>query len=352
MKKKIKIENIRRIAVIQTAFIGDVVLSFPLIDSLKKIAPNAEITFITTPASFPMAGAVVSVDDIIAYDKRGEHRGYKGIKYIAGELKKASIDCIVSPHRSLRSTLISALSGAIYRIGFNKNACSFLYNYKIPYINHKHEIERNLSLLSAFDCDYVSFPKLNSVKFNISDKDKFHVHSMLSMRGISSHEKYIAIAPGSVWPTKRWIKENYIELSKMFLDYGIKPVLLGSDEDIELCGDIAKVSGAYNMAGETTLLQTIYLLSGAELAITNDSAPIHLSGLADCSVIAVFGPTSREFGFSPVGDGDIIIENEELDCRPCRIHGSKKCPIKTHECMTSILPDKVFKTAMKILDKK
>jgi heptosyltransferase-2 len=86
----------------------------------------------------------------------------------------------------------------------------------------------------------------------------------------------------------------------------------------------------------------------AKMVITNDSGPIHFAGLAKCPTIAIFGPTTPKFGFAPTGVNDIIIENKNLKCRPCAIHGSNSCPLGTHECMTSILPDLVYKEIQRI----
>jgi len=158
----------------------------------------------------------------------------------------------------------------------------------------------------------------------------------------------VAIAPGSVWATKRWKKEFFIELSSMINNNGLKAVLIGSKDDSELCKEIATQSNSLSIAGEASIPQTISFLQNAKAIVTNDSAPTHFAGLAGCPCITIFGPTSPIFGFAPRGENDVVIQDESLKCKPCKIHGSDKCPVGTHECMINISPEMVFRKLEKL----
>ena len=350
MNDKIEIKSIENIAIIQTAFIGDVVLSMNLAEEVKQMAPDCCLTFVSRPATVSLLSAQKAIDNVISYDKHGLHSGLKGIKAVAEELKQKNVTCVVAPHRSLRTSLLARLTGAEYRIGFNKNAFSFLYNYKVKYIKNIHEIERNRNLLSVFQGYSNHDFSQSRVGLEFSDEDLFFVHSKLSVAGFYQKDDLIAIAPGSVWNTKKWPEEYYIELASELKQNGYKVIIIGSGDDKILCENIAKHSSAYSLAGETTINQTVYMLSLTKLLISNDSAPVHFAGLTGCKTIAIFGPTVPEFGFYPRGADDRVIELDELKCRPCRIHGSKRCPRKTHECMKKILPGKVYDEAIEILN--
>ena len=343
MKRNNELWHFKHFAVIQTAFIGDTVLTLPLIQAIRDNQPNSRITVVTTPASAPLFDCVKAVDLVITFDKRNEHRGLKGIKLISEKLNALNVDCIVAPHRSLRTTLLTYFTNPKFSVSFNKSALSFIYKKRCFYDFSKHEIERNLSLLDAFD--FYEEKIINDVELKFNEEDEFIV--LNNLKNIS--ENPICIAPGSIWNTKRWRKEGFIELIKILKSKNYECILIGSKADEELCSEIATVSCACNFAGKLSLSQTIYLLKQSKLLITNDSAPTHLAGLVKCPTVTIYGPTSPNFGFAPRGNLDRIVEISGLKCRPCKIHGSKKCPIGTFDCMEKISAPMVAENAFEII---
>ncbi len=211
-----------------------------------------------------------------------------------------------------------------------------------------HEIDRNLSLLNAFS-DFSQIVKTDDVDIDISNSDKSFIDSKLGWLGVKNFEKLVAIAPGSIWETKKWKEEHFAELAILLRENGSDIVFIGSEDDKELCGRLSENSGCHSLAGETSLPQTLYFLSLSKLAITNDSAPTHLAGLMKCPTITIFGPTSPKFGFAPRGPQDKSIELEYLSCKPCAIHGGDLCPKKTHNCMILLKPERIYDEALKLL---
>ena len=187
------------------------------------------------------------------------------------------------------------------------------------------------------------------MNLDIDSDDKEFIDSKLQWLGIKNDDKFILIAPGSIWNTKRWLPEHYTTLAEMLANQGYIPILTGSKEDKILCDEISKKSNSFNLAGETSIPQTLYLMQRAELTVTNDSSPTHFANLVNCPVVTIFGPTSPIFGFGPRGEHDKVIEIDNLKCRPCKIHGSKKCPVHTHNCMVRISPETVFKACIEII---
>ncbi|OGU13938.1 MAG: hypothetical protein A2X61_16495 [Ignavibacteria bacterium GWB2_35_12] len=342
-----KIEDFKHVAIIQTAFLGDVALSLYLAQAIKVIYPSVELTFVTTPSASPLVACSTAVNNIITYDKRGLQTGLRGIKFVANLLKDKKVDCIVSPHRSFRTTILSYFSKPQFSISFNKSAVSVLYSKRINYLPHLHEIERNLSLLTGFSG--LKFQSTPTVDLEFEDDDISFIDYKLYGLGVKEGEKIVLIAPGSIWNTKRWEEEYHFRLCSMLKEANCKVILIGSKEDWELCSRIAINSGVINFAGETTIPQTLVLMKKASLTITNDSSPTHFAGLVGCPVITIYGPTSPVFGFAPRGEKSRIIELNGLKCRPCTVHGSHKCPVNTHECMTHINPKTVFDSAKEIL---
>jgi len=337
-----ELSEFKRIAIIQTAFLGDVVLSLPLIQNIRNNAPGSEITLLTTPAASSIANICDAIDKVISYDKRGIHSGIKGIKRSAMLLKENKTDLIIGLHRSLRSSLITFYTKPEYSVGFRNAALSIIYKKRTAYQKQLHEIDRNIELLAAFKNIAITARELTGVKLLNLDEESDYIHLLLSRNGLSENDKIVAIAPGSVWATKRWKKEYFIQLSKMINESGFKSVMIGSKEDSTLCEDIAINSNSVSIAGKSTIPQTIALLQIASSIVTNDSAPTHFAGLVGCPCITIYGPTSPIFGFAPRGASDIVLQDDSLKCKPCRIHGSDKCPVGTHECMSNIKPEKVF----------
>ncbi|MBI3258720.1 MAG: glycosyltransferase family 9 protein [Ignavibacteriae bacterium] len=342
------ITEFSQFAIIQTAFLGDVALTLPLADAIRHYQPEAEITFVTTPIAAPLVECSDSVSRVLKYDKRKTHSGLKGISLIADELKQSSIDCIIAPHRSLRTTLLSILAHPKYSIGFSRNAASFLYSKRVNYFTRLHEVERNIMLLTAFDDIQNPIEKpISPPSITIPNFDNENVSNLINHYQLYS--PIIAFAPGSVWATKRWCEEYFISTSEYFVSKGYSCVFIGGNEDSELCNRLAVASGAISLAGETSIVQTIDLLKRCGAILTNDSAPTHLAWIAGCPAVTIFGATSPKIGFAPRGDRSVIIQNETLACRPCAIHGGNQCPLGTLECMKSVRPERATRAIENIL---
>ena len=149
----------------------------------------------------------------------------------------------------------------------------------------------------------------------------------------------IAVAPGSVWNTKRWPENRYIDLFRILARDSLGIVLVGGKEDHELCDRIQHAIGSasiVNTAGELSPLQSAELISRCVVLLTNDTAPMHMGVAVQVPVIAIFGPTVPSFGFAPIGRSDRVVETMGLRVRPCGIHGGKTCPVHTFDCMHMI----------------
>ncbi|MCK5740953.1 MAG: glycosyltransferase family 9 protein, partial [Chlorobi bacterium] len=223
------------------------------------------------------------------------------------------------------------------------------YSATVKYKPHLHEIRRNLSLLSAFSdtgdySEYIPVPEIS-----ISESDNDQINILLKENGAEDDDKIVVIAPGSVWATKKWTEEGFADLTVLLKNAGYTPVLIGAESDKAICNRIKEKTQCLSLAGITSIPQTLALMKRARLAVTNDSAPTHFAGLVQCPVITVFGATTPIFGFGPIGQFDRVVQNEELKCRPCAIHGQNECPDGSFECMKSISAERVFEECNKSL---
>lgn len=336
-----------RILIIQTAFLGDVILSLPMLQILKKNFPSSKIDFLCIPATSQLLNNNPYVNEVIVYDKRNS--GVKGIITLIRKLKSKKYDLLISPHRSFRTALISKLTSARKSISFDKSSLSFLYDERVKYENNLHEIQRNLKLLQP-----AGISENNIVKPELfpGKEESAVVNKYLSDANIKDSDRFICIAPGSVWFTKRFPKEKFVKLCDLIKDQNIKIVLTGGESDRDLCEYILNSSlnkNIINAAGKLSVLESGELIRRSSLIISNDSAPLHIANSVGTKVIAIFGATIPGFGFYPYGEKDIIVETNGLKCRPCSIHGGDECPVKTFICMHEIDEKRIFESVLLLL---
>lgn len=337
-----------RFLIIHTAFLGDVILMLPLVQALRKAKPASMIDLLVIPRAASVLENHPDVSSVIVYDKKGKERGIGAFLRKARLLRGNRYDAVIVPHRSLRSSALAALSGSGQRIGFDISAGSFLLTSRVAYDSAAHEVDRNQSLVSALTGETLvrQLPRLYP-----SANDREIVDGLLEGHLPEGNGSLVAIAPGSVWNTKRWLKERFTEVVTTLVSEGHSVVLIGGREDEELCSEICVKSGVrcLNAAGKLTPLQSAELLGRAKALVSNDSAPVHMAGAMGTPVAAIFGPTVPAFGFSPLGEGNVIIERSGLSCRPCGIHGGDTCPIGTFVCMREISSEDVVATVRRII---
>jgi heptosyltransferase-2 len=313
-----------KILIIQTAFLGDVVLATPLIEKLKDQISGSEIDFLLSKGNEALLKNNPGIRKILTFDKKKAK--YRNLIKLVSVIRKNRYDCAINVQRFLATGILTAFSGAKCRIGFDKNPLSFMFDHKI---RHKianddskiiHEVERNLALLEPICDTGFTMPKIYPSKEDQS---------------IVPESEYICIAPASIWHTKQLPAEKWIQLiDKIPINCNV--FLIGSQQDKELCEHIilgSRRKGVGNMAGKLSLLQSAALIAKAKITYTNDSAPMHLASAVNAPVAAVFCSTVAQFGFGPLSDKSIILETKEkLDCRPCGIHGFKRCPKGHFQC--------------------
>jgi heptosyltransferase-2 len=343
--------------VIQTAFLGDVVLTTPLLAVLA--GRHGPVDVMTTPAAAPLLETHPAVRTVIAYDKRGKDRGWRGLRALARRVGAEAYESAYLPHRSLRTAALAWMAGIPRRVGF-AGPWSMLYTESIqrppgprpgrggsampeeepgrPRVMHPplgtHESQRLLALVGEE-------ATVRPVRLHPSDADAEAAVALLQSAGIG--DDFVTMAPGSIWGTKRW---PYFSDLAAWLGRRSPVVVVGGPEDAPLGEAIVTAvrdagSPALNACGRLTLRQSAALIGLARLLVTNDSAPLHLATAMGTRVVAIFGPTVPEFGFGPLAYDDAVIGVGGLACRPCSAHGPPRCPLKHHHCMTKLAADYV-----------
>lgn len=314
-----------KILIIQTAFLGDVILATPVIERLHRCYPDAQIDFLLRKGNESLLAGHPHLHRVLVRDKRGDGK-VKSLRKTLKSVRTERYDLVVNLHRFLSSGIIAGFSGAKQIVGFDKNPLSWRFTRKFPHqFGSKdqpiHEVDRNLSLIA-----HLTDGPDDPMRLYPSDED---------VAQVKRSGNYYCIAPTSVWFTKQWPAEKWVALADR-LPADADVLLLGAPGDTEACQAIVSASKHPRvevLAGKLSLLQSAALMRGAVMNYVNDSAPLHLASAMDAPVVAVFLSTVPEFGFGPRGRGGQIVETtEKLDCRPCGIHGFKTCPKGHFKC--------------------
>lgn len=326
---------------IQTAFPGDVILALPVFDALREKEPSCELAAVIRPESVCLLKNNPHIDRIIVFDKYGIDKGLSGIRRVSAELK--GFDKAIIIQRHMRSALLAFRAGIRDRIGYDSAPGRVLYTATKKYREDVHEVQRCLDLI-----DYDNVNKKYRPKINLDSETIASAEKLLDTGGI--RYDFAVIAPGSVWPTKRYPQFQQV-IDLIYDRFDLQVILLGGHSDRELSSSISLESAhlPLDLTGQTDMLLSAAIMSKAKVVIANDSAPGHLAAAVDTPVVSIFGPTIPDFGFAPYSDNSIVVDIGELECRPCSKHGDNVCPRKHFKCMRDLKPEIIVDAVEKLL---
>jgi heptosyltransferase II len=315
--------------VIQTSFLGDTVLTTPLLVQLARRGP---VDIVTTPASAALLANHPAVRQVIPYDKRGADRGLGGFIALAQRLKAEGYDVAFLAQGSWRSAALALIAGIPSRLGFATSAGRLFYTKRVAYREDLHHAARLLMLSRPNGREPTVEELLPTL--HPGEAERAAVNALLSTGGVNAGDRFVALAPGSVWGTKRW--PYYPELAQQVADRA-RVVIVGGADDAELARAIvAAVPNAVDATGQLSLLASAELIGRAAVLVTNDSLPEHLASAMGTPTVAIFGPTVPEFGFGPLAPRSIVLGHTGLTCRPCDRHGPQRCPLGHFKCMREL----------------
>ena len=347
---------------IQTAFIGDVILMTALLEYLHQHEPATPVDVLVRRGNEGLLAGHPHVRQVLIWDKR--HRKYANLWQLLRQVRATGYGRVVTLQRFASTGFLTAFSGASERVGFAKNPFSRLFTRRVPHTigDGTHEVERNLRLLVSDE--ELAALKIKNKELKMSGASLAHGsasipifnYSFLIFNSIvpkiypsaademaiaayAAVGPYICLAPTSVWFTKQYPEEKWLELLAA-LPAGQRVYLLGGPPDVAACERLAAASGRENvvsLAGKIGLLASAALMRGAAMNYVNDSAPLHLCSAVGAPVTAVFCSTVPAFGFGPLSPVSFVVETREaLACRPCGLHGYAACPLGHFRCAHSI----------------
>jgi len=330
----------KKILVIQTAFIGDVVLATSLIENLHQQFPEVKLDILVRKGNESLFQSHPFLNQVLVWDKKNnKYQNWVGLLF---KIRSSQYDLVLNAQRFAATGAWTAFSKAKIKIGFDKNPFSFLFTHAVVHQfseKGQHEIDRNHQLLSSLFLTKVAMPKLYPTA-----ADELAVSSYQQL-------PYLCIAPASVWFTKQFSIEKWVDLINEIPFKG--PIyLIGGPGDKLLCDQILQKINrklVVNLAGRLSFLASAALQKKAVLNYVNDSAPMHFASAVNAPVVAVYCSTLPNFGFGPLSDRSFIVQtNEALACRPCGIHGKKQCPLKHFDCAKTIKMDQLIAPLLQV----
>lgn len=323
--------------VIQTSFLGDMVLTTPLLAELARRGP---VDVVATPANAGVLANHPAVREVMRYDKRGADGGLAGFLRLARRLRARRYDAAYLAQGSTRSAALAVAAGVPRRVGFATSAGRRLYTERVCYRDDLHHAAR-LWQLAAGAGDAPAPPSTLRPRLYPGAAERAAVDGLLAeLPDAAVARPLVVLAPGSVWATKRW--PYYAELAGR-LAATTRVAIIGGGDDAALAAEVASAVGAapggvavLDAVGRLSLLGSAELLRRAAAVVTNDSAPLHLASAVDAPTVAIFGPTSPSFGFGPLASRSATVGHTTLACRPCDRHGPRRCPLGHWRCMREL----------------
>lgn len=346
-------EDIRRILIRAANWVGDAVMSTPMIRAVRYNFPRAEVHVLAKPWVAPVFENSPDVDHIIAYDARGRHASHRGILRLCGELRIDGFDLAVLVQNAFEAALIARFAGIPRRLGYDTDGRTILLSHAVPMtrrMKRRHQIDYYLGVLEG--AGLKTFGRKTALF--ISAAERLRAARILRKAGAAKTDAIIGLNPGAAFGgAKRWLPERFAELGeKLRRRRPDRPIVIfGGPGEADL-GDAIRRDigdGCINLAGRTTLREAMALIERCGLFITNDSGLMHAADALDIPLIAVFGPTNHTTT-SPSGPYSRMVR-VPVPCSPCM---KQECPIQDptyrHQCMRAVTVDRVYEESLSFLE--
>jgi len=337
--------NSNRFLIIRLSSIGDIILTTPLVRALRKAYPNALIDYLVKEEFLELLQNNPHIDNVHSINSGN---GLKELFRWRKKIISNEYTSILDLHRSIRSILMTIWIGEVELGKFNKNLFRRIVLVKLGFNLYKQIIPVTQRYFEAAK-------RLDLVDDGLGT-ELFH-DGIIPSKITNSLEskKFIVMAPGAGYFTKRWLPEYFAILAdKLIEEYDARIYLIGSASDREVCSEIRKYMNnhAHDLSGNYSILETSAIIGASDALITNDSGMMHVAVSQKKTVLAFFGSTTAEFGFFPYGENYQVLENKDLNCRPCSHVGRDKCPKGHFKCMKEISPELAYNSIINLMESK
>lgn len=337
----------KRILIVRTDRIGDVILSTPVITNLKLAHPEAHIAFMCCPYTEGVLKGNPYLDEVIVYDKDREHKSFWGTIKFSFYLKKKKFDWAIILHPTNRVHIITFFAGIPFRVGWDRKGEKFLTK-KIPHKKQegkKHEIEYTLDVLRELNIPI----KDKTIYFPIEEAAEKKIKELLTKENISKEDKFIVIHPSASCPSKRWPQEYFSQLVKLLKEKTTCKIIVITSQQEKVAGDkIIRDNDVIDFRGELTISEVGSLLKRTAVFISNDSGPVHIASALRTPVISIFGRGDHGLSplrWQPVGEKSFYF-HKDMGCKKCLAHNCAKGFL----CLQQIKPEEVAEKVVYVLE--
>jgi heptosyltransferase-2 len=338
----------KRILVIRLDRLGDVILSLPVAQALRRHFPHAFIVMMVSPACRDVVQGHPALNEVMSYDKEVEHRGWRSTIRFARGLRRHHFDTALILHPSNRSHWIPWLAGIPVRIGYRRKS-GWLLTHPHPHRKQegsKHEAVYSLELLSFFGIE----PMAPRPVVPVHPEAVGRIDRLLSEASVRPGDRLVAIHPSASCISKRWMPERFAQVAdRLSREHRLRVCLVAGTNDAGWARQVADAMQEHplNLAGALSIGELAALLRRCALLISNDSGPVHVAAAVGTPVIDIFGRNQRGLSplrWGPLGEGHVIL-HKDVGCVTCLAH---RCDIG-FLCLTSLSVDEVYAAAVSVL---
>jgi heptosyltransferase-2 len=322
-----------RILILRLGALGDVLLATPVIRALSARFPESRIDFLTKEAYIPLLKGNPGLNGVIGFSPEKEIRG---LIETVRRIRAGRYGVVVDLQNNFRSRLFTRFSGARIRKTYRSGRLRRFALVHFRMDRYRESVPVPLKYLATVR-SFGAEDDGKGLDLFLDDSVRESVQTRLERAGVASGASIVALAPGAGRPTKRWPAKRFAEVGRHFGGRGFRIAILGGPNDGEACAAVLEGIGptSFSFCGSMTLPETAALLERSALLVTNDTGVMHMASALKIPTLAVFGPTTRHFGFFPFRSPAKVLERD-LPCRPCSFHGTDRCPETHFKCMQTI----------------
>lgn len=327
-----------KVLIVRFSSIGDIVLTTPLIRAIKEKFPHCIIDFIIKDEYTELITFHPLLNKIYAFDKQ---KGIAELSKIKKQIRQEKYDIIIDIHKNIRSIYLRSFIRAKQIVTYKK----FIFN---RWLLVHLKLNRYQKIIPIYQ-RYIDCMKNFELVYDDQGLDLFIPPTVTEtiQKRWQTHDNHLicGIAPGASFKTKQWSLDGFIEISNYLLNkYNAKIFLFGDKLDHEITSQITssiKNNHLIDLAGKLSLLESAAMMNFCQLVITNDTGLMHIAAALKKKIVAIFGSTTEELGFFPNAKQFVVLQSNDLICRPCSHIGRNTCPKKHFKCMRDISADKV-----------
>jgi lipopolysaccharide heptosyltransferase II len=340
--------------IVRFSSVGDIVLSSLLIRALRTRFPRSEIDFLVKEQYAELVRHNPHLTRTLVLPAGGSA---SDLQHLRSRVRLSGYDLIIDIHDSLRSRYLCFGAPLVVRLRKRKLA-------RFALVHGKHDLYARFGGDPSVALRYLEPVRHLGVDDDgqglevfVTGQDQAEAAEALAGAGISSGTPVLGICPTSRHVTKTWPGERFAgAASAIAAEHGLPVVIFGAGSERDQCAAIGKAIVRERpalrvavLAGSLSLSATAAAMDSCALVLTNDSGLMHLASARKRKVLALFGPTVRQFGFFPFGTEFRVIEEGGLPCRPCSSIGGPVCPKGHFRCMLDITADRVAGVAGELL---